>query len=201
MAIDVARRSFEITKRFPGKEKYSLSDQVRRSSRSVPANIGEAWRKRCYPTPFISKLNDAEGEAAEAQTHLEIALRCKYLTPPEAQAFDSQYEQILAKLVSMACRPEDWTIVQRHGEVAQSGRGDRETRGSSVRAPRLLRVSPLLSTSRRLSVSRMTPLSILASGMVASVGLEVPSSCAANRPSCLRRWNESSQVWMYADGQ
>ena len=65
---------FELSKRFPVEEKFSLTDQVRRSSRSVPANISEAWRKRRYPAAFVSKLNDAEGEAAETQTHLEIAL-------------------------------------------------------------------------------------------------------------------------------
>jgi urease accessory protein len=67
-----------VTKSFPVEERYSLVDQVRRSSRSVPANIAEAWRKRRYPAAFVSKLNDAEGEAAETQTHLEIALRCSF---------------------------------------------------------------------------------------------------------------------------
>ena len=128
MAMDASMRVFEITKRFPADEKFSLIDQVRRSSRSVPANssrsvpanISEAWRKRRYPAAFVSKLNDAEGEAAETQTHIEIALRCRYLSAEEAQALNSQYEQILGKLVSMAARPEDWTIRtsdQRHGEA------------------------------------------------------------------------------------
>jgi four helix bundle protein len=110
MAMDAAMRIFEVTKRFPAEEKFSLTDQVRRSSRSVPANIAGAWRKRRYPAAFISKLNDAEGESAETQTHIEIALRSKYLTSAEAQDLDSLYEQILAMLVSMANRPDDWTV-------------------------------------------------------------------------------------------
>jgi four helix bundle protein len=79
-AMDLAMEVFAISKSFPSEERYSLTDQIRRSSRSVPANISEAWRKRRYAAAFVSKLNDAEGEAAETQTHLEIARRCGYLT-------------------------------------------------------------------------------------------------------------------------
>lgn len=67
-AMDVAMRIFELTKSFPAEERYSLTDQMRRSSRSVAANITEAWRKRRYPAAFVSKLSDAESEAAETQT-------------------------------------------------------------------------------------------------------------------------------------
>lgn len=67
-AIEAAMEIFEVSKSFPKEETYSLTDQIRRSSRSVPANIAEAWRKRRYKAAFISKLNDAEGEAAETQT-------------------------------------------------------------------------------------------------------------------------------------
>ena len=70
---------FEISKRFPVEERYSLTDQVRRSSRSVCANIAEAWRKRRYPGAFVSKLKDAEAEAAETELWLEVAVRCGYL--------------------------------------------------------------------------------------------------------------------------
>jgi four helix bundle protein len=66
-AIDAAMRIFEITKRFPLEERYSMVDQMRRASRSVCANIGEAWRKRRYPAHFISKLSDFEGEAEETR--------------------------------------------------------------------------------------------------------------------------------------
>ena len=101
---------FELSKRFPAEEKFSLTDQVRRSSRSVPANISEAWRKRRYPAAFVSKLNDAEGEAAETQTHLEIAMRCNYLSSQEAAALDEACEEILAMITEMASHPEQWTI-------------------------------------------------------------------------------------------
>lgn len=79
-AIEAAMTIFELSKSFPKEETYSLTDQIRRASRSVPANLAEAWRKRRYKAAFISKLNDSEGEAAETQTWLEIACRSGYVT-------------------------------------------------------------------------------------------------------------------------
>ena len=73
-AIKAAMQIFEITKKFPVEEKYSMTDQVRRSSRSVCSNIGEAWRRRRYKAAFIAKLNDSETEATETQVWLELAL-------------------------------------------------------------------------------------------------------------------------------
>ena len=78
-AFDAAFSVFELSKRFPRDERYSLTDQVRRSSRSICANIAEAWRKRRYPASFVSKLSDADAEAAETQVWLDIALRCGYI--------------------------------------------------------------------------------------------------------------------------
>ncbi len=72
--MEAAMSIFEMSKSFPKEEIYSLTDQIRRSSRSVPANIAEAWRKRRYKAAFIAKLNDAEGEAAETQTWLEVSV-------------------------------------------------------------------------------------------------------------------------------
>jgi four helix bundle protein len=109
-AIDAAMAVFEITKGFPSEEKFSLTDQVRRSSRSCPAQISEAWRKRRYSAAFVSKFNDAEGEAAETQTHLEIARRCKYVTDAEAAKLDGVYEEILSMLATMANHPEKWCL-------------------------------------------------------------------------------------------
>ena len=109
--VELAMRMFEVSKRFPTEERFSLTDQVRRSSRSVAANIAEAWRKRRYQAAFIAKLNDAEGEAAETQTHVEIALRCGYIDAETARAVDAEYEDLLAQLVHMACHPQDWIIV------------------------------------------------------------------------------------------
>lgn len=108
-AMDTAMEVFTLTKSFPSEEKFSLTDQIRRSSRSVPANVSEAWRKRRYPAAFVSKLNDAEGEAAETQTHLELALRCKYLDQTTAARLDGIYNEILAMLDNMAAHPEQWT--------------------------------------------------------------------------------------------
>lgn len=109
-AIDVAMIIFEMTKLFPHEERFSLTDQIRRSSRSVAANISESWRKRRYPGAFISKLNDAESEMAETQTWIEIALRCHYISEEEALELDKRCEEILSQLVMMASHPEKWTI-------------------------------------------------------------------------------------------
>jgi four helix bundle protein len=109
-AIDVTMIIFELTKSFPVEERYSLTDRIRRSSRSVAANISEAWRKRRYSAAFISKLNDAESEASETQTWIEIALRCGYLHKEKALELDSRCEEVLSQLVAMASHPEKWTI-------------------------------------------------------------------------------------------
>ena len=109
-SLDAAMEIFELTRGFPPEEKYSLVDQIRRSSRSVCANIGEAWRKRRYPKHFASKLTDAESEAEETRVWLEIAFRCGYLSEKQAQEIDEQYDLILGQLVTMSSRPEQWQI-------------------------------------------------------------------------------------------
>ena len=103
---------FEISKTFPKEETYSLTDQVRRSSRSVAANIAEAWRKRRYAAAMTSKLNDAEGEAAESQTWIEVALRCKYLDRETAKGVFLEYDEILAMLISMQNHPDKWILLK-----------------------------------------------------------------------------------------
>lgn len=116
LAMEAAVRIFELSKGFPAEERYSLTDQVRRSSRSVCANIAEAWRKRRYPNAFVSKLSDAEGEAAETEVWLELAVRCGYLDRAVAAALEQQYEHILGKLVNMISHPEQWAIPAVHEE-------------------------------------------------------------------------------------
>ena len=101
---------FEVSKSFPKEEKYSLTDQIRRSSRSVCANIAEAWRKRVYPAAFVAKISDAEAEAGETQTWLELSLSCSYLETGPHRELNDAYEKILGKLVNMRNRPEKWTI-------------------------------------------------------------------------------------------
>ena len=110
MAFEAAMRIFELTKSFPREETYSLTDQIRRSSRSVPANIAEAWRKRRYQAAFVAKLNDAEAEAAETQVWLEFSVECGYLDREIAHELYTTYDNILGKLVNMIVRPESWVI-------------------------------------------------------------------------------------------
>ncbi len=109
-AFEAAMRIFEFTKRSPLEERFSLVDQVRRSSRSVCANIAESWRKRRYQAHFASKLSDAESEAEECRVWLQFATRCGYLKNSEANELDRQYDAILAQLVKMISRAKQWTI-------------------------------------------------------------------------------------------
>jgi len=109
-AIAAAMDIFHLTRTFPAEEKYSLVDQIRRSSRSVAANISEAWRKRRYEAAFKSKLNDSEAEASETQTWIEVALRCSYIEKQTAEDLDRKYEHILARLVNMSRDAQNWTL-------------------------------------------------------------------------------------------
>ena len=87
---------YEISKRFPQEEKFSLTDQIRRSSRSVSGNIAEGWRKRRYAKSFIAKITDSEGEAAETQDWLDYTLACKYIDDPSHKALDDKYDHIIS---------------------------------------------------------------------------------------------------------
>ncbi len=109
-AMDAAMKIFELSKRFPPEERYSLTDQIRRASRSVCSNLGEGWRKRRYPAHFVSKLSDSEGEAEETRVWVEFANPCRYITSEEASDLDSTYDGILAQLVNMIFNHEDWVI-------------------------------------------------------------------------------------------
>jgi four helix bundle protein len=110
MAFEAAMRIFELTKSFPKEETYSLTDQIRRASRSVCSNIAEGWRKRRYEAAFVSKLNDAEAEAAETQIWLEFSVRCNYLDAAVGRELYTTYDNILGKLVNMILHPEQWII-------------------------------------------------------------------------------------------
>jgi len=109
-AFAAAMELFEGSKCFPKEEMYSLTNQVRRSSRSVCANLAEAWRKRRYQAAFISKLSDSESEAAETQVWIEFAVRCGYLGRERAELLYRTYEEILRTLVGMIVHPETWVI-------------------------------------------------------------------------------------------
>ena len=90
-----------MTKKFPSDEKYSLVDQIRRSSRSVCANLAEGWRKRRYPAVFKNKITDSMMEASETQCWLEFSLACKYIEKSVFDKLDNEYEQLIAMLNSM----------------------------------------------------------------------------------------------------
>ena len=100
---------YELSKTFPSEEKYSLTDQIRRSSRSVPANIAEGWRKRKYPKMFVSKLIDCSGEASETEVWLDFSKDLKYITEDKYLSFSEVYEEINKMLFSMINRPEKFT--------------------------------------------------------------------------------------------
>ena len=114
VAFAAAMDVFNASKAFPKEETYSLTDQIRRSSRSVCANLAEAWRNRRYEAAFISKLSDAEAEAAETQVWLEFAVKCGYLDREHAKALFDSYDRVLGTLVGMINHPEKWTIRDNH---------------------------------------------------------------------------------------
>ena len=130
-AMQQTMRIFELTKTFPVEERYSLTDQIRRSSRSVCSNLAEAWRKRRYEAAFISKLSDSETEAAETQVQAEIAWRCGYLKEETFRDLDEQYDKVMGQIVRMMDQPEKWLIRppgKRAGESENRRIGDQQRR-------------------------------------------------------------------------
>jgi four helix bundle protein len=109
-SFGLAMQIFKNSKSFPLEERYSLTDQTRRSSRSVCANLGEAWRKRRYEASFISRLSDAEAEAAETQVWIEFAVKCEYLELKIGNELLASYENILGKLISMINNAKTWLL-------------------------------------------------------------------------------------------
>jgi len=108
LALVLQRRIFEITKSFPKEEMYSLTDQIRRSSRSVGANIREAWAKRRYPAHFVSKLSDSDGESEETMHWLISALDCKYIDESTKDELVSEYKHVSGMLNKMMDNPDSW---------------------------------------------------------------------------------------------
>lgn len=100
----------ELSKSFPIEERYSLTDQIRRASRSVCSNLAEAWRKRRYEAAFVSKVSDSEAEAAESQAWLQFAVACRYLHRDNAREPYREYDAIIAMLVRMITKPEHWLL-------------------------------------------------------------------------------------------
>jgi len=109
-AFEAAMTIFDLSKTFPVEERYSLTDQIRRSSRSVCANLAEAWRKRRYEAAFKAKLSDCEAEAAETQVWLKFAVKCQYLDLEQGRELYGVYNYILGGLVNMINHPKRWII-------------------------------------------------------------------------------------------
>ena len=110
LSFETAKRIFSLTMTLPAEERYSLTDQIRKSSRSVSANIAEGWRKRRYKAAFQSSLNVAEAEAAETQTWLRFAMDCGYASSDEVSELNSMYDAVIGKLVVMINSPERWLL-------------------------------------------------------------------------------------------
>ncbi len=106
LSYRLALEVFEVTKTFPKEEKYSLVDQIRRSSRSVPANIAEAWYKRQYPKSFVSKLVDSAGEAGETEVWIDFSCDHGYLQRDKKTYFHQRYGEVGKMLNSMINQPE-----------------------------------------------------------------------------------------------
>lgn len=100
----------KLSRNFPPDERFSLTDQIRRSSRSVCTNIAEAWRKRRYLNHFVSKLSDADGEAAETITWLDFALAFGYIPAEQNKTLVDRYEHICSQLAIMMDNPEQWAL-------------------------------------------------------------------------------------------
>ena len=110
LSVEATMRLFDLSKRFPREEMYSLTDQIRRSSRSVSGHIAEGWRRRRYEAAFCDKLNGAESEAAETQSWIEYAVRCGYVNKKDGREIHRTYDRIMGKLVKMQTRPEVWLL-------------------------------------------------------------------------------------------
>ncbi len=109
-SFEAGMEVFRMSRTFPRDEVYSLTDQIRRSSRSVSGNLAEAWRKRRYPKSFVSKLSDVEGEAAETQVWLDYALACDYINEEQHAPLFKKYDSILGMTVTMITNHDKWTL-------------------------------------------------------------------------------------------
>ena len=110
LSFESGMEIFQVSTKFPKEEIYSLTDQVRRSSRSVSSNLAEAWRKRRYEKAFIAKLSDCEGEAAETQVWLDYALACEYINEETYTTLYKKYDYILGMLVVMGNNFDKWKL-------------------------------------------------------------------------------------------
>ena len=117
LAFAAAMEIFQISKTFPPEEKFSLTDQIRKSSRSVCSNLGEAWRKRRYKAVFVNKISDAMQEGSETQTWLDFCLACEYIDKDIFDRLDAEYEKILGKLNSMEMKADKFCLPSKGKKV------------------------------------------------------------------------------------
>lgn len=110
LSYNLAMEIFKISKNFPNEEQYALTSQIRNSSRSVAANLAEAFRKRRYKKAFIAKLSDSKGEAAGTQTWIDFAKDCKYINPGTCEQLNQKYEHVIGMFVNMIHSADQWTI-------------------------------------------------------------------------------------------
>jgi four helix bundle protein len=145
LAFETAMEIFALSKKFPSEEKFALTDQIRRSSRSVCANIAEAWRKRRYEAAFVSKLSDSDTEAAETEVHLDFAFRCGYIDSQTHTNLRDHYDHICRQLTNMMHDAPSWCgngsklrEMPAHYFVGADERGDRKSVRGAARsdAPR-----------------------------------------------------------------
>ena len=113
IAFESAMRIFELSKTWPKEERYSLTDQIRRASRSVCGNIAEAWRKRRYTNHFVSKLSDSDTEAAETEVWLDFAIKCTYIEEKDHSDLKDNYDYICRMLTKMMNNPEQWCLAKK----------------------------------------------------------------------------------------
>ena len=109
-AFAAAMRIFELSKAFPDEERFALTGQIRRSSRSVCANLAEAWHTRRYEAAFVSKLSDSEAEAGETQTWLRFAVQCAYLPRETGSELHGEYDEIISMIVGILTSPKEWVL-------------------------------------------------------------------------------------------
>jgi four helix bundle protein len=110
LSVEASMEIYECSKCFPKAERYSLTDQIRRASRSVSGQVAEGFRRRKYEAAFINKMNEAEGEAAETQVWLEYSVKCEYLSQEDGIRLHKMVDQIIGKLVTMANDPSKWIL-------------------------------------------------------------------------------------------
>ena len=113
LSVEAAMEIYELSKAFPTEEVYSLTNQIRRASRSISGQIAEGWQRRKYEAAFVNKMNEAEGEAAETQVWLEYSVKCGYISRDDGTRLHKKYDDILGKLINMGNNPEKWVLRSR----------------------------------------------------------------------------------------